>query len=107
MNVDIFKDATSKLTSNIIPNMRVFILVMSMSLFELTLPSLIKNYAKTWLNTVFTITLMICCFLGVIYIEHLVFYRLFQLINSSDKPIPVYSYQYNQYDVYTSVHVTC
>ena len=60
MNVDIFKDATSKLTSNIIPNMRVFILVMSY--FELTLPSLIKNYAKTWLNTVFTITLMICCF---------------------------------------------
>ena len=41
---------------------------------------------------------MICCFLGVIYIEHLVFYRLFQLINSSNKPIPVYSYQYNQYD---------
>ena len=31
MNVDIFKDATSKLTSNIIPNMTVFILVMSMS----------------------------------------------------------------------------
>ena len=31
MNEDIFKDATSKLTSNIIPNMRVFILVMSMS----------------------------------------------------------------------------
>ena len=32
MNVDIFKDATSKLTSNIIPNMRMFIvLVMSMS----------------------------------------------------------------------------
>ena len=31
MNVDIFKDATSKLTSKIIPNMRVFILVMSMS----------------------------------------------------------------------------
>ena len=31
MNVDIFKDATSKLTSNIITNMRVFILVMSMS----------------------------------------------------------------------------
>ena len=90
MNVDIFKDATSKLTSNIIPNMRMFILVMSMSLFELTLPSLIKNYAKTWLNTVFMITLMIC-FLGVIYIEHLVFYRLFQLINSSNKPIPVYS----------------
>ena len=44
------------------------------------------------------ITLMICCFLGVIYIEHLVFYRLFQLINSSNEPIPVYSlYQYNQY----------
>ena len=62
MNVDIFKDAISKLTSNIIPNMRVFILVISMSLFELTLPSLIKNYAKTWLNTVFTITSMICCF---------------------------------------------
>ena len=58
MNVDIFKDATSKLTSNIIPNMRVFVLVMSMSLFELTLPSLIKNYVKTWLNTVFAITLM-------------------------------------------------
>ena len=31
MNVDIFKDATSKLTLNIITNMRVFILVMSMS----------------------------------------------------------------------------
>ena len=56
MNVDIFKDQTSKLTSNIIPNMRVFILIMSMSKFELTLPSVIKNYAKTWLNTVFTIT---------------------------------------------------
>ena len=82
MNVDKLKDATNKLTSNIIPNMRVFILVMSMSQFELTLPSLIKNYAKTWLNTVLTITLMICCFLGVIYIEHLVFYRLFQIINS-------------------------
>ena len=77
MIVDIFKDATSKLTSNIISHMRVFILVMSLSQFELTLPSLIKNYAKTWLNTVFTITLMICCFLGVIYIEHLVFYRFF------------------------------
>ena len=62
MNVDILKDATSKVTSNIIPNMRVFILVMSMSLFELTLPSLIKNYAKTWLNTMLTITLMISCF---------------------------------------------
>ena len=59
MNVDIFKEATSKLTSNIKQNMRVFILVMSMSLFELTLPPLIENYAKTWLNTVFTITLMI------------------------------------------------
>ena len=47
MNVDIFKDATSRLTSIIIPNMRVFILVMSMSLFALTLPPLIKNYAKT------------------------------------------------------------
>ena len=107
MNVDIFKDTTSKLTSNIIPNMRMFILVMSMSWFELTLQSLIKIDAKTWLNTVFTITLMICCFLGVIYIEHLVFYLLFQLINCSNKPIPVYSYQYNQYDMYTSVHVTC
>ena len=31
MDVDIFKDATSKLTSNIIPNMREFTLVMSMS----------------------------------------------------------------------------
>ena len=31
MNLDIFKDATSELTLNIIPNMRVFILVMSMS----------------------------------------------------------------------------
>ena len=67
MNVDFFKDASSKLTSNIIPNMRMFILVMSMSYFELTLPSLIKNYAKTWLNTVFTITLMICCFRCNIY----------------------------------------
>ena len=107
MNVDIFKDATSKLTSNIIPNKPVFIFVMSMSQLELTPTSLIKNCAKTWLNTVFTITLMICCFLGVICIEHLVFYRLFQLINSSNKPIPVYSYQYNQCDMYTSVHVTC
>ena len=43
MNVGISKDATSKLTSNIIPNMRVFILVMSMSEFELTLPSFIKK----------------------------------------------------------------
>ena len=67
MNVDIFKDATSKLTSNMIPNMRVFILVMSMSLFELTLPPLIKKYAKTWLNTVLTITLMISCFRCNIY----------------------------------------
>ena len=31
MNVDNFKDATSKLTSNIIPNMRMFMLVMPMS----------------------------------------------------------------------------
>ena len=31
MNVDTFKDATSEMTSNIVPNMRVFILVMSMS----------------------------------------------------------------------------
>ena len=31
MNVDILKDAKSKLTQNMIPNMRVFILVMSMS----------------------------------------------------------------------------
>ena len=31
MNVDSFKDATSKVTSNIIPNMRMFIFVMSMS----------------------------------------------------------------------------
>ena len=31
MKVDIFKDAKSKLTSNIIPNMRVFTLVMPMS----------------------------------------------------------------------------
>ena len=62
MNVDIFQDATSKLTSIIILNMRVFLLVMSMSYFELTLPSLIKNYAKTWQNTVFEITLMIGCF---------------------------------------------
>ena len=31
MNVDIFEDATSKLTSNIISNMGVFILVMSMT----------------------------------------------------------------------------
>ena len=31
MNVDIFKDVKSQLTSNIIPNMHVFILVMSMS----------------------------------------------------------------------------
>ena len=31
MDVDIFKDAASKLTSNIIPNMRVFTQVMSMS----------------------------------------------------------------------------
>ena len=67
MNMDIFKDATSKLTSNIIPNMSMFILVMSMSYFDLTLPSLIKNYAKTWLNTVFTITLVICCFRYNVY----------------------------------------
>ena len=46
-------------------------------------------------------------FLGVICIEHLVFYRLFQLINSSNKPIPVCSYQCNQYHMYTSMHVTC
>ena len=44
---------------------------------------------------------------NIIYIVHLVFYRLFQLINSSNKPIPVYSYQYNKYNMYTSVHVTC
>ena len=31
MNVDILKDAKSKLTSNMISNMREFILVMSMS----------------------------------------------------------------------------
>ena len=31
MNVDTLKDAKSKLTSNMITNMRVFILVMSMS----------------------------------------------------------------------------
>ena len=31
MNVDILKDAKSKLTSNMIPNMRVLILVMSMA----------------------------------------------------------------------------
>ena len=30
MNVDISKDAKNKLTSNMIPNMRVFIIVMSM-----------------------------------------------------------------------------
>ena len=30
MNVDILKDAKSKLTSNMIPNMCVFIIVMSM-----------------------------------------------------------------------------
>ena len=30
MNVDILKDAKSKLTSNITPNMREFIIVMSM-----------------------------------------------------------------------------
>ena len=30
MNVDILKDGKSKLTSNMIPNMRVFIIVMSM-----------------------------------------------------------------------------
>ena len=46
MNVDILKDAKSKLTSNMIPNMRVFILVMSMSLFEITLPPLIKIMLK-------------------------------------------------------------
>ena len=67
INVDIFKDATNKLTSNIIPNIRVFILVMPMSLFELTLPSLFQNDAKTLLNTVFMITLMICCFRCNIY----------------------------------------
>ena len=31
MNVDILKDAKSKLTSNMLQNIRVFILVMSMS----------------------------------------------------------------------------
>ena len=31
MNVDIFKDAKSKMTSNILPNIRVLILIMSMS----------------------------------------------------------------------------
>ena len=39
-----------------------------------------KNYAKNWLNTEFTTTLMVCCVLDVIYIEHLrvlVFYLLF------------------------------
>ena len=30
MNVDILKDAKSKLISNMMPNMRVFIIVMSM-----------------------------------------------------------------------------
>ena len=30
MNVDILKDAKSKLTSNVIPNMHEFIIVMSM-----------------------------------------------------------------------------
>ena len=30
MNVDIFEDAKSKLTSNMIPNMRMSIIVMSM-----------------------------------------------------------------------------
>ena len=34
MNVDILKDAKSKVTSNMIPNMRVFILVMSMAYFK-------------------------------------------------------------------------
>ena len=29
MNVDILKDAKSKLTSNMVPNMRVFIIVVS------------------------------------------------------------------------------
>ena len=38
MNVDILKDAKSKLTSNMMPNLRVSIIVMSMLWFELTLP---------------------------------------------------------------------
>ena len=38
MNMDILKDAKSKLTSNMIPNMPEFIFAMSMLRFELTLP---------------------------------------------------------------------
>ena len=46
MNVDILKDAKNKLTSKILQNIRVFILVMSMSQFELTLPLSIKIVLK-------------------------------------------------------------
>ena len=38
MNLDILKDAKSKLTSNMMPNMREFIIVMSILLFELAPP---------------------------------------------------------------------
>ena len=46
MNVDISKDAKSKSTSNMIPNMLVFIIVICMLWFELTLPPLIKIILK-------------------------------------------------------------
>ena len=46
MNVDILKDSKSKLTSNMMPNMRVIIIVMLMLRFELTLPYLIKAMLK-------------------------------------------------------------
>ena len=52
MNVVILKDAKSKLTSNMIPNMRVFIFAMYMLWLELTLPWLIKIVLKLGLNVI-------------------------------------------------------
>ena len=46
MNVDILKDSKSNLTSNMMPNMRVIIIVMLILRFELTLPYLIKTMLK-------------------------------------------------------------
>ena len=49
MNVNFLKDTKSKLTSNMIPNMREFIIAMSVLSFELTL---LTNYLKSCLNLV-------------------------------------------------------
>ena len=46
MNVEILNDAKSKLTSNMIQNMRILISIVSMLLFELTLPYLITTKLK-------------------------------------------------------------